>query len=166
MVKKIYIELGRCILCRACEVACEVFNGVSRIKVFEYRETMAMPLNCRHCEKAPCMEVCPVKALYRDDDGAVQVNPLKCIGCMLCAVVCPFGIPELDVANKIMVKCDLCADRRAKGLPPACVAACPTDALVYGEFEEIMTKKKELTVQQTIRTHLEIGKTLLIQRGV
>ncbi len=141
MAKKIYINLGRCIYCRACEVACELFNGVSRIKVFEYQETMAMPLNCKHYERAPCIEVCPVKALYRDEDGAVIVNPLKCIGCMMCAVVCPFGIPELDIANKIMVKCDLCADRRAKGQLPVCVVTCPTEALVYGDFEEIMAKK-------------------------
>ena len=161
MAKKIYINLGRCILCRACEVACEIFNGVSKIKVFEYQETMAMPLNCRHCEKAPCMEVCPTKALYRDKDGAVVLNPLKCIGCMMCAVVCPFGIPELDKANKIMVKCDLCADRRACGLIPACAAACPTDAIEFGDIDEIMEKKKEITTTKTIKAFLETGKLLV-----
>ncbi len=161
MAKKIYINLGRCIFCRACEVACEIFNGVSRIKVFEYQETMAMPLNCRHCEKAPCMEVCPTKALYIDEDGAVVLNPLKCIGCMMCAVVCPFGIPELDKANKIMIKCDLCADRRANGLLPACVAACPTDAIEFGDIDEIMEKKKEITTTKTIKAFLETGKLLM-----
>ncbi len=158
MAKKIYINLGRCIFCRACEVACEIFNGVSKIKVFEYQETMAMPLNCRHCEKAPCIEVCPTKALYRDEDGAVVLNPLKCIGCMMCAVVCPFGIPELDKANKIMVKCDLCADRRVRGLIPACVAACPTDAIEFGDIDEIMEKKKKITTSTTIKALLEAGK--------
>jgi len=91
-----------------------------------------MPLLCRHCERAPCIEVCPTKALYRDGDGAVVADSFRCIGCMMCGLVCPFGIPELDTANKAMAKCDLCADRRARGLPPACVAACPTDAIVYG----------------------------------
>ncbi len=162
MSKKIYINLGRCIYCRACEVACEIFNGTSRIKVFEYEETMAMPLNCRHCEKAPCIEVCPTKALYRDRDGAVVLNPLKCIGCMMCAVVCPFGIPEIDKANKIMVKCNLCADRRARGLLPACVSACPTDAIEFGEMDEIMEKKKRIVASKTIKSFMETGKQLVI----
>ena len=160
MAKKIYINLGRCIFCRACEVACEIFNGTPRIRVFVYQEQMAMPLNCRHCEKAPCMEVCPVRALSRDEDGAVIVNPLKCIGCMMCAVVCPFGIPMLDATNKIMVKCDMCKDRRAAGLLPACVAACPTDALVYGEFEEIMKAKEEAVATKAMKTYIEMGKAL------
>ncbi len=161
MPKKIFINIGRCILCRACEVACEVFNGTSRIKVFEYQETMAMPLNCRHCEKAPCMEVCPTKALYKDEDGAVMLNPFKCIGCLMCAVVCPFGIPDIDKANKIMVKCDMCAERRARGLEPACVSACPTDAIVYGEVSEIMESKRESVTNKAIKAFMETGKALM-----
>jgi len=162
MVKKIFIDLGKCASCRTCEVACRILHGTPRIRVFKYQELMAMPLNCRQCEKAPCMEVCPVKAIYRDKDGALIVNPLKCIGCMMCAVVCPFGIPELDVANKVMVKCDMCAERRAKGQLPACVALCPTEAIVYGDLEEIMVKKKERIVKYAIEVFLESGKLLTV----
>jgi len=157
MAKKIFINLGRCILCRACEVACEHVQGKSRIRVFEYLEMMAVPFNCRHCEKAPCMEVCPTRALSRDGDGAVVLNPLKCIGCMMCAVVCPFGIPELDEEEKIMMKCDMCRDRRLQGLVPACVAVCPTDALVFGDVEELMTTRKRMVVEKAIRAVREMG---------
>ncbi len=60
----------------------------------------------------------------------------------MCAVACPFGVPKLDEENKIMDKCDLCADRRAEGLLPACVSACPTEALKYGEIDEILWERE------------------------
>ncbi|WFO74617.1 4Fe-4S binding protein [Desulfurococcaceae archaeon MEX13E-LK6-19] len=151
--KIILIDFSRCIECRACEVACErEHEGQSLISVFEYQETTAIPLNCRHCEKAPCIEVCPTRALYRDDDGAVILSPLKCIGCLLCSVVCPFGIPILDKVNKVMIKCDLCAHRRAEGKLPACVATCPTDALIYGDVEELLFEKRKKAALQVVES--------------
>lgn len=160
MPKKIYININRCIYCRACEVACEVFNGVSRINVLEYQESVAIPMNCRHCEKAPCMEICPTKALQKDEDGAVVLNPLKCIGCMMCAIVCPFGIPEVSESYKIMIKCDMCAERRSRNLLPACVSACPTDALVYGDLSDIMRSKREGIIEKVINVSRSAGATL------
>ncbi|NJE85362.1 4Fe-4S dicluster domain-containing protein [Thermococcus sp. CX2] len=157
MVRKtVFIDFSKCIECRACEVACErEHNGMSFISVFEWQEMAAMALNCRHCEKAPCVEVCPTNALYRDEDGAVLLAPQKCIGCLMCGIVCPFGIPELDLINKVMGKCDLCAHRRAEGKLPACVETCPTDALLYGEFNEIIRKRREKFTEKTI----ELAKT-------
>jgi len=96
------------------------------------------------------MNVCPTKALYRSPEGFVLLNPLKCIGCMMCAVVCPFGIPDLDKANKIMVKCDFCIDRVRKGLPPACVEACPTGALRFGRLEDFLEEKSAEAARQLI----------------
>jgi len=159
--KIILIDVGKCIGCRACEVACEKFNGTSKITVFELEDILTMPLNCRHCEKAPCMSICPTNALYTDEDGAVLLSPLKCIGCMMCAIVCPFGIPEFDELNKVMMKCDLCRDRRAMGLLPACVATCPTDALVYGEVNEVLLRKREYVAQKAIILSKEVGEILL-----
>jgi len=149
--KTIFIDFSKCIECRACEVACErEHNGRSFINVFEWQEMAAMALNCRHCEKAPCVEVCPTNALYRDEDGAVLLAPQKCIGCLMCGIVCPFGIPELDTLNKIMMKCDLCAHRRAEGKLPACVETCPTDALLFGDFNEIQRIRKENFTEKAI----------------
>ncbi|MFA4647352.1 4Fe-4S dicluster domain-containing protein [Pyrococcus kukulkanii] len=138
MSKKIFIDFKRCIGCRACEVACEMEHGEARIRVFEFPDLTAIPFNCRHCEKAPCLEVCPTGALYRDQDGAVAFDPLKCIGCLMCAVACPFGVPKIDEVNKIMDKCDLCSERRAEGKLPACVSSCPTEALKFGEINEVL----------------------------
>ena len=149
--KTVFIDFSKCIECRACEVACErEHNGRSFINVFEWQEMAAMALNCRHCENAPCVEVCPTNALYRDEDGAVLLAPQKCIGCLMCGIVCPFGIPELDSLNKIMMKCDLCPDRRAEGKPPACVEACPTGALIFGDVNEIMRAKREKIAKNVI----------------
>ncbi|WP_048058224.1 4Fe-4S dicluster domain-containing protein [Pyrococcus yayanosii] len=154
--KTIFIDFSKCIECRACEVACErEHDGRSFISVFEWQEMAAMALNCRHCEKAPCVEVCPTNALYRDEDGAVLLAPQKCIGCLMCGIVCPFGIPELDLINKIMMKCDLCAHRRAEGKLPACVETCPTDALFYGDFNEIIRERRKKFTEKAI----ELAKT-------
>ncbi len=160
----VFIDPTRCVGCRSCEIACMVEHSQSkdlfkaimeyprprpRIRVIYIWDLgLPSPLNCRHCEQAPCIEVCPTRALYRDEDGAVMLSPMKCIGCLTCAVACPFGVPELDRYNKIMVKCDLCPDRRRTGRPPACVEACPTGALSYGTVEEVMRRRKTETMRR------------------
>ncbi|AEH24785.1 4Fe-4S cluster-binding protein [Pyrococcus yayanosii CH1] len=73
----------------------------------------------------------------------------------MCGIVCPFGIPELDLINKIMMKCDLCAHRRAEGKLPACVETCPTDALFYGDFNEIIRERRKKFTEKAI----ELAKT-------
>ena len=161
--KAIFIDVSKCIGCRACEVACErVHNGKSFINVNIIEDfRLSIPLNCRHCEKAPCMIVCPTDAIYRDSDGAIIVNPILCIGCRLCVIACPFGVPEFDRELKIMIKCDLCQDRRAKGLNPACVSTCPTDALIYASVEEYRETKQKMVISKIIeeaRTKKEILK--------
>ncbi|MCD6523505.1 MAG: ferredoxin [Thermococcus sp.] len=149
--KTVFIDFSKCIECRACEVACErEHNGRSFINVFEWEEMAAMAFNCRHCENAPCVEICPTNALYRDEDGAVLLAPQKCIGCLMCGIVCPFGVPQLDAINGIMMKCDLCADRRAEGKLPACVETCPTDALLFGDFNEIQRMRRKAFAERAI----------------
>ncbi len=167
----VFIDPTRCVGCRSCEIACAVEHSQSKdlfIAIREYPKPkprirvvyiwdlgLPAPLNCRHCEQAPCIEVCPTRALYRDEDDAVMLNPLKCIGCLTCAVACPFGVPELDLFNKIMVKCDLCEDRRREGRIPACVEACPTGALMYGTVEEVMRKRKTETMSRIYEARKE-----------
>jgi Fe-S-cluster-containing dehydrogenase component len=144
--------------CRACELACALAHAdtddlveailVSGAKPRIYVESagsMVVPLQCRHCEDAPCVAVCPSGALSRPDpNGPVRVDESKCIGCAFCVQSCPFGVirlarrPGADTSEGQMavVKCDLCVARQAEGLEPACVASCPVGALALVEVED------------------------------
>ncbi|NJE42247.1 4Fe-4S dicluster domain-containing protein [Thermococcus sp. GR6] len=159
MEKKLFINLGRCIACRACEVACEKEHGISFITVYEFRD-IAVPLNCRHCEKAPCIEVCPTKAIYRDEDGAVVIDGSKCIGCYMCSAVCPYAIPIVDPIKELAVKCDLCAERRKEGKGPFCAAVCPTDAIIYADLNELMEEKRRRKAEHIVEAQRKAVETL------
>lgn len=93
-----------------------------------------IPLTCRHCEEAPCIDACITGAMHRDSKGVVtNVGGVqKCTRCWMCLMVCPYGIVGRQVEAKVAIKCDLCPDRET----PACVEACPTRALLYTEAEE------------------------------
>lgn len=93
-------------------------------------------IQCNHCLEPGCASVCPTKALYKTEEGPVLYDKEKCIGCKYCVSGCPFDVPRFDEERRIIEKCTFCADRLAEGFEPACVAACPTDALVMYEREE------------------------------
>lgn len=150
----LYIDPTRCTGCKACEIACAVEHSLSkniygavletpkprpRVSVIPVDE-IRVPMQCRHCEDAPCMAICPTKALYRSENGFVVVDEMKCIGCRMCVVACPFGHPAFDYERKIVLKCDGCTERVSEGKVPACVEACPTGALIFGTLDEIMAK--------------------------
>ncbi len=82
MAKVIYMDINRCIFCRACEVACErEHGGVSNMFVQLVDERYAIPMNCRHCEKSPCTLVCPTNAIHRLNEDTVTIDHMKCVGC-------------------------------------------------------------------------------------
>lgn len=98
---------------------------------------------CMHCEEPACASACPVGALKKHSDGPVLWNEDRCIGCRYCMVACPFGVPTftwdagLGQGTKIR-KCDLCVDRISNGLEPACVKACPSGTLSFGDRDEMI----------------------------
>jgi Fe-S-cluster-containing dehydrogenase component len=121
------------------------FNRVQTFEVGLYpnTQTVHFPKSCLHCEDPPCVPVCPTGASYkRAEDGIVLVDYDKCIGCKYCAWACPYGARELDDQQKVMKKCTLCVDRiYDQALPaadrkPACVAACPTGARIFGDIHD------------------------------
>jgi carbon-monoxide dehydrogenase iron sulfur subunit len=157
-VKRIVADPAKCMACRACEIACalahvptdDLVEAITRHRArpsiyIETAEGLAVPLQCRHCEDAPCVAVCPSGALSRAGEAEpVVVDQEKCIGCAYCVQVCPFGVVRLAIRSvdggpgrrQAVVKCDLCARRRSKGLEPACVSACPVGALVFEEVDQ------------------------------
>lgn len=153
-------DATRCIDCRACMVACSVENQVEMDKtriwvaglgvMGEYPNLQrgTMVYHCMHCEHPDCMSACPVGAYSKRPDGPVVYNPEKCIGCRYCMNACPFGVPHFDydkgiVDGAFIDKCTFCPQRIDVGEEPACVQTCPTDALEYGEREELLKKAHE-----------------------
>ncbi|MGD2251943.1 MAG: 4Fe-4S binding protein [Anaerolineales bacterium] len=100
----------------------------------------SFPNKCRHCNPAPCMTVCPTGAIRRDGErDIVLVDDAKCIACAMCAMVCPFDVLTFyTIGTKLSaVKCDHCIERQSSGKIPACVEACKTGALVFGDINEL-----------------------------
>ena len=92
-----------------------------------------------HCAEPGCLAACPAPgAIVQYDNGIVDVNPTACIGCGYCATGCPFDVPKFSKQTGKMAKCTLCVDRVEVGLEPACIKACPTGCLQFGEKEEMV----------------------------
>lgn len=108
-------------------------DGTFRQDVFAYY----LSVSCNHCEQLICAEVCPTTAMTQGEDGIVTVDQKKCAGCRYCEWPCPYGAPQYEVDRGVMTKCDFCRDELEAGGTPACVAACPTRALSFGEFDEL-----------------------------
>jgi Fe-S-cluster-containing dehydrogenase component len=101
----------------------------------------SVKVQCMHCDHPACVSACIVGALSKEENGAVIWDTDKCIGCRYCMVACPFQIPAFEyhkALNPQILKCDFCAKRRQDGQLPACVEACPVEALTYGPREELV----------------------------
>ena len=94
-----------------------------------------VPKLCNLCEASPCTQVCPVGATFDTPDGAVLVDPSYCIGCGFCIQACPYGCRFLSPVTRTAEKCTLCYHRITRGLLPACVEVCPTQARVFGDLK-------------------------------
>jgi len=94
-----------------------------------------VPKLCNHCEKPPCAQVCPVGATFQTEDGIVLVDAERCIGCSYCIQACPYGARYMHPVTHTADKCTLCYHRIQRGMLPACVEVCPTQARVFGDLE-------------------------------
>lgn len=163
--KIILCDSNRCLGCRSCEVACALEHSESkdlREAVLEKpgpqsRVTVeaagdhGLPLQCRHCEDAPCVAVCPTEAIHRmSDGGPVLIDEERCIGCRMCLIACPFGVISTSRDGGAVVKCDLCIERQEAGQEPACVTACPTQAIRFVDIEEAQRQKRRAAVAETV----------------
>lgn len=150
MEKILMIDYQKCTGCRLCELVCSVMHdGVSnparsRIKVMKWEsEGLYIPMSCQQCEDAPCMNVCPVKAISRDEDlGFVIIDYDVCIGCRTCVAVCPFGAMSYNIIDKKVFKCDLC------GGDPQCVRFCAEKAIDYVDADVVSIMKQRQAAQK------------------
>lgn len=162
------IDLKKCIGCHTCTLACKVKNGtgpgifwnfvIDQEKgVYPDLKRQFIPRPCMHCLNAPCIEVCPTKASYKTEEGIVQIEERKCVGCKQCLIACPYGARylnegkrgyytgQLTPAEEILIrrktagvveKCDFCAREVAEGREPFCVITCPLRARVFGDLND------------------------------
>ncbi|HEY7546000.1 MAG TPA: 4Fe-4S dicluster domain-containing protein [Blastocatellia bacterium] len=141
------IDHRKCIGCHACTVACksehEVPVGSFRtwVKYIERGEYPATRrffsvLRCNHCDDAPCVTICPVTALYKRDDGIVDFNGDRCIGCKSCMQACPYDALYINPDTNTAEKCNFCAHRVEAQIEPACVIVCPVQAIVSGDMDD------------------------------
>lgn len=150
-----YIDIGRCIGCNACVIACKQWHDVEPgpakpIRVHQWEkgafpdiDLRVLPLMCFHCEKPNCLEACEHKAIYKEDKyGAVLVDQDKCVGDRKCFEACPYGTPQYksDDSGEKMLKCTMCYDRLEEGLSPICVLSCSMRALDFGKLEDLKEK--------------------------
>lgn len=165
MRKAIMVDIDKCLACKSCEIACALAHSKSgrleeavteqpkpqkRVTV-EAAEQFAVPMQCRHCEEAPCIAVCPTGAIRRRKaDDPVLIDQERCIGCKYCIVVCPFGVIDVSHDGRAVVKCDLCIERTKAGQEPACVEACPTKALSLASEKELAAGKRRLAAQELV----------------
>ena len=162
---KLY-DLSKCTGCRACQLACKQWNGLPAKQTYNsgtYQNPPDLQPNtwniirfqeisdgnggvkwlfrhdsCMHCTDAACVKVCPSGALYHTGYGTVALDQSKCIGCKECVSACPFEVPRYDPEKDKIAKCDLCFSRISADLEPACVKACPTGALKFGDKDKML----------------------------
>jgi Fe-S-cluster-containing dehydrogenase component/DMSO reductase anchor subunit len=137
------VDLDACTGCKACVAACHRLNGLDGEAAETWRSvgllhggTPEAPVQqtvstaCHHCMDPACMKGCPVNAYEKDPQtGIVRHLDDQCIGCQYCTLTCPYEVPQFNSKRGIVRKCDMCSDRLAEGEAPACVQACPNEAI-------------------------------------
>ncbi|OGU76602.1 MAG: hypothetical protein A2V93_00635 [Ignavibacteria bacterium RBG_16_34_14] len=159
----VLVDTTRCIGCRSCEVACskehdlyvpDIKNDSALESLRTTSEKQWTVVNrfetekgevfvkrqCLHCWQPACTAACLTNAMYKTKEGPVTWDGDKCMGCRYCMVSCPFDIPKFEYNewNPKIQKCNMCFERLQQGKKPACVEACPTDALMFGSKRQLM----------------------------
>lgn len=159
MSKGILYDATLCIDCKMCERACAEHHGLPYDDAIAAEEVQSahkltvvlaqgdkyMRRLCMNCQDPTCASVCPVGALRKTVEGPVTYDASRCIGCRYCMLACPFSVPKYEWNQPLPLvrKCDMCADRVAKGEPTACAAACPTGATKFGDRDALLAEAQD-----------------------
>ena len=159
------IDQRTCIGCHACTVACKTENDVplGQFRTWvKYVDSGEFPdttrsfgvMRCNHCTDAPCVKICPTQALFKREDGIVDFDSDRCIGCKSCMQACPYDAIYIDAESNTAAKCNLCAHRVDNDLEPACVVVCPTHSIWVGDLDDATSGIAKLvrTEETQVRT--------------
>ena len=143
------INTKKCVGCYACRMACQMINKLEPEEAFiSYKEieqgtypsvyAETVPVQCMHCENAPCQQVCPTHATYTTDSGVVLVDEEKCIGCKYCMAACPYQVRVRNEETGAVDKCRFCTvSAETTGTKMcSCVEACLTGARMCGDLDD------------------------------
>lgn len=141
-MKRVYADEKWCIGCHLCEYNCAFANSGESDMVKALKNKPVFPritveednkityaVSCRHCDDPICVKSCISGALSRVN-GVIKIDKNKCIGCLTCILVCPYGAVS-EGKDGVAQKCELCLENACG--EPACVKGCPNRALVYEE---------------------------------
>lgn len=147
--KRLFVDDSLCLGCKTCELRCAVERSsmsktltgavceevIPRPRLYvQWQHGKSMPIQCRHCTDAPCLEICSTGAMRRDEvSGCVYIQAKQCISCWMCIMVCPYGVIAPAIEKHAADKCDQCFQMSE----PYCLASCPTGALQLLSVEEI-----------------------------
>ncbi|MBK5244813.1 MAG: 4Fe-4S binding protein [Eubacteriaceae bacterium] len=143
-MKRVYVNEEWCLGCHLCEIQCafansgeadmvKAFNNseqkpLARITVEDGENDIHFAVSCRHCETPYCVKGCITGALTVNENGIVQIDDTRCVGCRTCILMCPYGCLTVG-HNKTLLKCELCVENL--GGEPSCVRRCPNNAIVF-----------------------------------
>lgn len=164
------IDLRKCVGCHACTIACQQENKlkdavkfckvykIGPVGIFPNLSSYNMPVACMHCEDAPCVEGCPTGASYKREDGIVDIDPAKCIGCRFCMVVCPYGVRQMNDETGAVHKCNLCHARLDQGQVTRCVETCQLQARYVGDLDDPDSEIAQLISKENAQPmHAHLG---------
>lgn len=157
------VDLDRCSGCKACVTACHSMNGLDDGETWRdvgvlIDEANQLPIlqhvttACHHCLEPACASACPVNAYEKNPvTGIVRHLDDQCFGCQYCTLACPYDVPKYHEKKGIVRKCDLCSDRLAVGEAPACVQACPHEAIaiVTVDVEQLQQERNTAVLVDT-----------------
>jgi formate dehydrogenase iron-sulfur subunit len=159
MSAAILTDVTKCLGCLECLSACKKQNGLTMdvprlwqksdgLSAENWTSVLQKPgphyirKQCQHCLEPACASACPVGALHKTSTGAVVYDDSKCLGCRYCMMACPYGIPRYDWDSAVpyVRKCIMCYDRIKVGQQPACTAACPQQATIFGNRSDLLAE--------------------------
>ena len=157
----ILVDTTKCVGCNTCSEACAEAHDLPEPNADEDvlkdttvtqwtvinkfvvdEEDIYVKRQCMHCLEPACASACLTEAMYKTEDGAVVWDADRCMGCRLCMISCPFDIPkyEFNSPNPRVVKCIRCVERTEEGKIPACVDACPEEAITFGRRSALLAE--------------------------